>query len=490
MRCTIEMIRRYACQTSAAVAIVFGLTVPVVIGAVGMSVDLAQSYLVRERLYQSLDAAALAAAAMSSEDPDEIEQKVNDFIEANYPAGSIGYTVDIDVFPSDNTLRVTATAQLPTTFMRAFGTEYVDVYVETTVAREVRGIEVALVLDVTGSMATNNNIGALRTATLNFVDTIFDRVENEDYLRVSLVPYAATVNVGSIAPEIVSALPQFPAGTNRPYSETDNPATTADDLNWRGCVRARTVPHDREDTDIAEGGFWEPFWWSSTMTDANDNRWWRDLDNDGVYDGVTENNLNRPFTQCNDRRTPNLGCPESNPIVPLTNDYDLLRNSANALVYWCRGGTFSNEGMAWGLRVLSPEEPFDEGASFDDPLWRKAVILMTDGDNQFFRKSGITATSDMTAYGRLSEGRLGTTNATTARTEINEGMTDVCNALKEKGVTVYTVTFASSINTATKALYEDCASDPTKWHDAPTQQALIEVFGTIARELSNLHISQ
>jgi len=48
---------------SGAVAVAFGLMIPVVIGAVGLSVDMSQAYLVKSRLSGALDAAALAAAA-------------------------------------------------------------------------------------------------------------------------------------------------------------------------------------------------------------------------------------------------------------------------------------------------------------------------------------------------------------------------------------------------------------------------------------------
>jgi hypothetical protein len=175
----------------------------------------------------------------------------------------------------------------------------------------------------------------------------------------------------------------------------------------------------------------------------------------------------------------------------LTNNETTLANAAAALVYWSRGGTMGNEGLAWGLRVLSPTAPFTQGADYDDIEWKKAVIMMTDGDNLMHRKGGIVATSDDTAYGRLSEGRLGTTtNLNTAKTTVDTKMTNLCTTMKAQGITVYTITFSSSLNEATRTLYRNCASDTGKYHNAPTQASLIEVYNTIAKELSNLHISE
>jgi hypothetical protein len=178
------------------------------------------------------------------------------------------------------------------------------------------------------------------------------------------------------------------------------------------------------------------------------------------------------------------------PIIPLTSDRTGLTDAAEDLDYWCRGGTLSNVGMIWGWRVLSPTEPFTEGAAYSNLLWKKAIILMTDGDNNLFDKGGTDATSDYTAYGRLSDNELGTTSSTEAKTEVNERMEEICTAMKEKGITIYTVTFASNINETTKGYYERCASDPGKYYDAPTQEDLSEAFETIAKQLSNLHITE
>ena len=69
------MFEYYRSDITAAIAIAFALMAPIIIGAAGMALDYAQAYLVQQRLAQAIDAAALAAAAGST-DPTEINQRV------------------------------------------------------------------------------------------------------------------------------------------------------------------------------------------------------------------------------------------------------------------------------------------------------------------------------------------------------------------------------------------------------------------------------
>ena len=62
--------------------------------------------------------------------------------------------------------------------------------------------------------------------------------------------------------------------------------------------------------------------------------------------------------------------------------------------------------------------------------------------------------------------------------------------MKDEGITIYTVTFQSGVNAATRQYYEDCASDVSKYFHAPSNDELVDVFQNIANQLSQLHISQ
>ncbi len=451
-----DVLAYYFRSAAGVVAVWFGLFIPMVVTAVGVSVDVGQAYLVKERLSQALDAAALAAAANASEDPDVVEQRVEDFLEMNYPPDKVGFTVDIDVVNAPETLNVNATAQLNTSFMRIFGKDTVMVDASTEVTKAVKSIEVVLVMDVTGSMGTKTGgktrIESLKDAARLFTTTMFNRVRNKDQIKIGLVPFSMSVNVGPYG------LGKTPTGTNYgdpfinnprniayyPYEQGTSPSTT-NKRKWWGCILEGATPTDTQDHE----GPWDMY------------RYCRRLSDDTV---VCDSSI-----ATNDA---NIGCPRAM-VTPMTNNQTELETGIDALQ--ATGNTYINVGLVWGYRMISPEFPFEEGAPWGDEHWKKAVILMTDGLNE--------PNSNYSAYGPSSG--AGITSA-----KLNNRVLDVCDELKDKDVLVYTITFDKGVNKATKNLFKECATQPSMWYDAPTDEKLQEVYLSIARELSNLHLSK
>ena len=136
-----EKIKQYFTNQSGITAITFALATPALIAAVGLSLDMAQAYLVHDRLGRSLDASALAAAA-SSGDTAAITQRFEDYFHANYPAQGLGEPYDLALSVDDTVLTVTAKADVYTKFMNIFGFEKITVNTASQVKRETRGIEV------------------------------------------------------------------------------------------------------------------------------------------------------------------------------------------------------------------------------------------------------------------------------------------------------------------------------------------------------------
>lgn len=473
--------KRFLLSCSGAVAVVFGMTIPVVVTSVGVSVDMSQSYLVKTRLAAALDAAALAAAASASDDEDDIEQTVNDFLEANYPEGRIGAKTTVDVALNGSELTVNASAKLDTSFMKIFGLEYINVNAQTIVQREVRGLEVVLVLDNTGSMNTNNNINSLKVASENFISILFDRAGEPEDIRVGVVPYSSSVNVGPfgfgidfdgddygdefVTPPADDVYAGYTSGQS-PYS-TGQYGIDEDDLEydqseagqWHGCVLAEDYPLDTQD----HSGPWEMYRYDHN---GSTNNWYTD----NIY-------RNTPFTTYGDYYNhyygPNLHCPRQ-PIVPLSSDQDSLDTAINNMS--ADGFTLGNYGLVWGWRVLSPEAPFTEGSEYDDKEWDKAVLMMTDGVH--------TMNHAYTAYGKTNEHNVDAG-------DLDDRFLEVCSAMKEEGIIIYTVTFyLDDSNNDVKELYEDCASTPAQHYDAPSQEDLVDAFEKISRELSNLYIKK
>ena len=449
--------RLYCLSTCAAFALMFAIVAPVLVGAAGMSLDYAMAYLVQQRLAQALDAAALAGAA-SSTDEAEIRQRIRDFFAANYPEEEFGTTLVPEVTVTGDQIMVSVLAYHSTTFMKFLGVDRVDLNAATTVQRQVQGIEVVLVLDVTGSMG-GSKIRALRRAAANFVYIMYGiniedgaaananeldtmGIRNNNFIKIGIVPYSSSVNVGPYG------LGKDLDGRNYGSSFVNNPRgfsyrATSSSSYWGGCVLAESYPLDTMDHE----GKWDMY------------RYCRD---------------DRERYRCDDYYTQsaNLSCPRT-PITPLVTKPSVLRASIDTLE--AAGNTYGNFGMVWGGRVLSPEFPFQEAQPWDNIYWKKAIIMMTDGVNQIHSK--------YSAYGFTSEDGL------SGNRELDERLNEVCDNLKDKNVLIYTITFASGGEGA-KDAYESCATTPDYYYHAPDDEDLVDVFETISRQLSNLYISR
>jgi hypothetical protein len=173
----------------------------------------------------------------------------------------------------------------------------------------------------------------------------------------------------------------------------------------------------------------------------------------------------------------------------MTNVKATVQNGISLLE--ARGNTHVSEGAAWGWRMLSPRwrglwgGTMDANAlplDYDTDLMIKAVVIMTDGENTIGNNVD-------GAYGYLSDGNLGTTNGSDAVTALNTRLSDVCTAMKQKGIIVYTVVFDLN-STMAGNLLRDCASQPDYYFNTPDGAALRQAFRTIGDSLANLRISK
>lgn len=478
--------RRYTRETLAAIAIMFAVVAPVVISSAGMAIDYSQAYMVKQRLAQAIDAAALAATASSS-DADIIEQKVRDFFEANYPPSKLGATFTPQVVIDGNLVYVTGFAQYNTIFMRIIGIDVLNIEADTTVQREVKGLEVVLVLDNTGSMNTNNNIAKLRTAACEFVEILYgtydpdavtdclDRygsyvtAENE-FVKVGIVPYATSVNVGPYG------LGYDDGGSAYDSAFLTNPLdlTFSNDSDTNICVL-----EEDDGTDVLDhAGPWYMY------------RWCRDKNDDSAecnyYNDYVCNGYNSSGSSCNSwsysagaktvYRGPNYACPQAT-VLPLSEDMTELKDRIAEMN--ANGWTFGNIGMVWGWRMLSPTAPFTEGVDWDNSSWRKVIVMMTDGDN--------VRSSPYGGFGNNNDHNVNSSGI------LDDRLEDICENMdaQANGPTVYTVTFeatAGGIDDATQALYEGCAVNGGRHEHVTTSEELLDVFRDIAQELSNLRI--
>ena len=141
---------------------------------------------------------------------------------------------------SGDELVLSATVVMPTRFMRLFGHDTVTVAATTRISREVRQMELALVLDNTGSM-WGTPFTTMQAAAKDLVDIIYGDTDTSPNLFVAVVPYVATVNMGNCADRL--------AGSGRPGPGARQPLRPIDLERLRHGPDRRVRSHRRSAGD-------------------------------------------------------------------------------------------------------------------------------------------------------------------------------------------------------------------------------------------------
>jgi Flp pilus assembly protein TadG len=198
----------------------FALSLVMLCGTVGLSVDGARVYGAKQKLQAAVDSAVLAAArrAMADGDTDDVTEAFERFLAATLVDPEIrlrSTTADLSV-----PRRVSAeiVADVSTLFMPVLGLETVEIRVGSSAAFTFTRLEIALALDNTGSML-GAKLDALKISAKRMVEDLLDKAPNTGDTRFALVPFAQYVNVGT-------------GNRNAPWI-----SVPVDPLNaWNGCV--------------------------------------------------------------------------------------------------------------------------------------------------------------------------------------------------------------------------------------------------------------
>lgn len=212
------LLRRFAKDESGVFAVIFGVMAIVLIALGGAVVDYVSIVQTRARAQVALDAAALALQ------PELFKPgyNIND-LKAKAQAimleriGDTRVTASIDRAVGnipDGTLYFHASVSMPTTFVSLVGVPTLSGDVESEATRKKLALEVVMVLDNSGSMASEsrmtNLVNAAKCATyILMYDKVVDAPNNSntcvpasgaklvDDVKVSIVPFTMFVNVGA-----------------------------------------------------------------------------------------------------------------------------------------------------------------------------------------------------------------------------------------------------------------------------------------------------
>lgn len=448
------------------------------VGAVGLATDAARGYMVKARLSQALDSAALAGGREIFSPTRDADIQM--FFDANFPPGYLGATVTgptIQVSPDNETLTLTASAKIDTTFMNVLGFSDLNVSSSTEVTRETTYLDVVLAIDMSGSMGNftggQSRIAAARTAAKDLVNILFGGEETKELLTIGVVPWNGKVNVTrngtafDSALTTTSAVPVFTnplTGTAQSTVFTPNnspvPMLSAPPATWRGCVYSRFLDNgvDDDDADTVFGGL------SSATGDWN--AWeWVGADAEPVSPGVCTMSTNgSECTPCLSHGITALQSTKSGTIAAI----DELTSPT--------GTTNITQGLGWAWRVVKPEAPYTEADPNPDGPRQQAIVLLTDGEN-----FGGNGDGYKTVFGYGSSGRP----------DMNDRLRELSTNIKASGVKIYTIQFANS-GGPLEALMKEIASGPDApyYHYAPDPSTLQTVFQGVANHLSELRLSK
>jgi hypothetical protein len=279
------------------IAILFAFMLGALLLFAGGAVDFTRRNAVRADLIESLDAAGLAIAQLESSNPPELAALSGSaresylkaygerFFRENFKHENVVENLSVDFEITPQVIRPRATGSLKTLFLGAANVarkgetgayQFMSMAADTEITRRGSGpIELALVLDVTGSM--NDPIGgvkkirSLRDASDALLDVLFgdDAEATSEFVKVGVVPFSAFVNPGAAKDDTGASVWQ------NAWSDTNAEAVyhgdrflhvtsaSAIDLNtkvnhftlfdsnvgttWKGCFEARPYPLDELD---------------------------------------------------------------------------------------------------------------------------------------------------------------------------------------------------------------------------------------------------
>lgn len=443
-------------DTRGSVAMIFALASLVLCGMIAFSLDYTRAMSVRTKLQHAVDAAVLAADPQSDLTLAEATANVNGNFAFNMKSQFIAANIHVDtpvVIPHG--YRLTATADVPTTFGRLLGITNIPVKATAEAVRGKYSVEIALVLDNTASMDEAGKLDAAKAAATQLVNQIAAS-STPGSVKYALVPFSNYVNVG---------------------------------MSNRGAAWM-SVPNDY--TEHHGGGSYQTTDWDGCPTSTSSYACTRD----GVPQTCTSTYCTTPgpvrtinypawdqghgWNGCAGSRTPaadltvdatfatpipgilDVGCPSE--LTRLTTNETTITNQIAGMV--AQGDTYIPAGVMWGLRVLSPNVPFADGAAYNTV--KKIMIVMTDGFN--------TKSQDTTNH----EGN--NTN------DADQAMGQLCGIAKTSGVEMYTIAFKVTDN-GIKQNLQTCASDGAHYYDAQNNQALSDAFNKISGSVIKLALS-
>lgn len=527
---------------------IFAFSLPIIAMLALGGIDLHRVTTARSQFQDALDAATLSAARSSYTDPKDLKTVTLITLRANLENTEIEPIEDSDVTVVMNGTTVVvsdAVGRVKTLVANIVLPPYgqllddtIPINVHSEVNRSAKNLEVAMVLDITGSMS-GSKITDLKTAALKMVDIVVKDVQTPYTSRMSVVPYSMGVNLGSraaaargpvAAGKTITAAAKTCTPTNKPTSCTivvtsANHGFVVNDrvvvTGVSGMAINSATNTNRSSTNTA---FTVTARTASTFTYVINNNVSGNYSGGGrayctvagcqylAYTNAAGSTSVHEISNCVTERIGSAAYTDASPasayvgrnypstnentcltvgIQPLTSDRDSLKAIINSLSDG--GSTAGHIGTAWGWYTVAPNFnslwPSASAANdYDEFKTIKAVVLMTDGDFNTPYYNGVIAKNSLSGSYSYNDVRI---NQNASNGASASQAQKLCTAMKEEeGVVVYTVGFAIAANSAAATLLSGCASSSDKAYLANSGTALVAAFEAIGRDITQLRIAR
>lgn len=428
-----------------AVAVQFAmLIVPMTVMVFG-AIDVSRASGEKARLQDALDAATLAAAR-SSETTDAGLKTVGDKVLNADLAASKAVLASSTYHLEGTKIIATARASMTTTIANLWMDGDMTVGATSEVTRSSNNLEVALALDVTGSMA-GSRITDLKSAAKDLVDLVVQDQQTPYYTKVALAPYSAAVNVGT-------------------YAASVRGAATAGTCTSPGCASFKFTN---------ASGSLKTFAISNCVTERSGANAYTDAS---------------PSTTFLGRNYPSTANPcLASTITPLSTDRAALKSKIDGLT--ASGSTAGHIGLAWGWYLVSPNfaslwPTASQPAAYGADKLLKVVVLMTDGAFNTTYCKGVISQDSGSGSGSAADH----INCNAPNGDAFSQARSLCNNMKAQGVIIYTVGFDVGSDASAEAIVRECATDAQHVYLPSTGAALKTAFHAIGEDISRLRISK
>jgi len=491
----------------------------------GGALDLSIAYMARAKLQNACDAGVLAGrqSMTGSTWTTMDEAEAHKFFDFNFPAGTHrAENLAFDVAPNaaDATeLLGEASASIPTTLMRIFGKDSIDIEVTCDAERDQGDNDIVLVLDVTRSMRDRphgapygdpTKIQRLRSGAAGLYRALAG--DTGSVTRYGIVPYAQTVNVARQLgnSDVVKDQPYVDfqyelyqcnnGGTNCGWAAADPDYTPrrGDYYRFAG-VDTKWVNINRSTWNYGQGGSEnaniQGFRTSgngcieerpSVGEDWNPATYYDHVSADDI-DAMPGNAGNQEELQYG-RYDPGVqegssydACPsEASKMVPYASEtaFNSAINSATARV---DGYTYHDIGMLWGLRWISRSGMF----ASENPEYRGStpvnqhIVFMTDGILN-------VRTEAYSAYG-VEQHQDRIDDESSSPNAIHQSrLESICSLAKARGVTVWVIVLDDA---AASDEVGPCATSDAHFFFSDGSD-LEEVFSQIGQGIGRLRLTQ